>query len=159
MRRSLLLLVLFLPLTAHAQTRIGVFLGTQRFESSSDNPRYLPGVELLVQRGSIGYQVAMEYADLAGGKLIATHGDVAWIHPIGDRSSFLIGAGPTYVSVSGAGTGLTWNAEAELARRWGRVEGFVRIRKYDFSFPVFRDRPASPNGPAGYVGVRFTLTR
>ncbi|HKO54810.1 MAG TPA: hypothetical protein VJ276_02960 [Thermoanaerobaculia bacterium] len=156
MRRSLLILSLLLTVAAHAQTRIGVFLGTQPYESSSDDPRYLPGIELLAQRGRLGGHLAVDYADLAAGKLIATHVDAAWVHPLGERASFLVGAGPTYVIVGG-GTKLTWNAEAELARRWGSVEGFVRIRKYDFSFPVFRDRPASPKGPAGYVGVRFTL--
>jgi hypothetical protein len=37
---------------------------------------------------------------------------------------------------------------------------FLRVRHYDYDgIERFRDQPASPDGPAIYIGARFALRR
>jgi hypothetical protein len=164
-RVSLVLATLLLaPLSLFAQTQIdtGVALGRQPYENDLDNPRYLPSLELLVRRNAIGGHVAVEYTDLQDiGAMVALHLDA--IYRRGERFFFLAGAGPTVVNTGSAandGTNdVTWNAELEVGRAWRRAEVFLRARHYDHSHELFRSRPASPNGPAIYVGARFALRR
>jgi hypothetical protein len=161
-RWFLVLLLLSLPTVLNAQTRIdaGIAIGLQSHESSSDSPRVLSSADVLARRGNIGAHLAVEYADLTQlGAMVATHLNLVYRHALGGHYAFLAGAGPTYVYNGEFDSETTWNAEAELARTWPRTDLFARVRWYDYSFERFRDRPASPNGPAVYLGVRFRLTQ
>jgi hypothetical protein len=157
-----MLLALAFSLPAVAQTHIdaGVSVGQQAYESSADDPRVLTGVELLARRNAVGLLVAMEYADLSfDGTMLATHVDGIYRFPFSDNFSATAGAGVTYVSVETLGGRYSWNAFAEVARRWGRTEVFARVRQYDYSIGGFRRTTASPKGPAVSVGVRFAIRR
>ena len=164
MSRSQCFLVL-LPLLAlttilNAQTRIdaGLAVGLQSHESSSDSPRVLSSADVLARRGNIGAHLAVEYTDLTQlGAMVATHLNLVYRHALGSDYAFLAGAGPTYVYNSEFDSATTWNAEFELARTWPRTDLLARARWYDYSFERFRDLPASPSGPAVYLGVRFRL--
>ncbi|PYQ26360.1 MAG: hypothetical protein DMF56_24720 [Acidobacteria bacterium] len=165
MFRAFLFLLLLTPLSLFAQTRIdaGVALGRQPYENSLDNPRYLPSADLLVRRHSFGGHVAVEYTDLQDiGAMVALHLDAIYRHD-GNQFFFLAGAGPTVVNTGSAanyGSNIvTWNAEVEAGHSWQRAEVFLRVRQYDHSHELFRSQPASPSGPAIYVGARFALRR
>lgn len=164
-RFSLFLLLLLAPLSSFAQTQVdaGVALGRQPYENDLDNPRYLPSVELLVRRNSVGGHVAVEYTDLQDiGAMVALHLDAIYRHDA-NQFFFLAGVGPTIVNTGSAANygsnDVTWNAELEVGRAWRRAEVFLRARHYDHSHELFRSVPASPSGPAIYVGARFALRR
>jgi len=163
--RWFLVLLLLLSLTTilNAQTRVdaGVAIGRQPQAGSSESARVLSGAEVLARRGSLGIHVAGEYADVEQlGATIAIHANLVYRHAFSEDYALLLGAGPTHVDAGDSGDSeLTWNAELELARTWLRTDLFARIRHYDYSFPRFRDQPASPSGPAVYLGVRFRLSQ
>jgi len=155
-RATLLFLSLPFASVLSAQTRIeaGVALGEQPYLSSGESPRGLPSADLLVRGNAAGVHAAVEYTDLPElGALVAAHIDAVYRH--GERFFFLAGAGPTVLFTGSSD--MTWNAELELGRAWRTTELFVRARHYDFSYTRFRDRPASPTGPALYLGIRFNL--
>ncbi len=143
-------------LTAQASVHVGVAIGQQSYESSSDNPRILTGGDVLFQRGRGGVHVAAEYADLSEeGALIVIHPDVVY-RRVGKQISFLAGAGPTIVNTGSSD--ITWNAELEIGHSFGNIELFGRVRQYDFGLARFREGEAGPSGPAVYAGVRFAVT-
>ena len=159
-RWFLVLVVLLISAAAQAQTHvdIGLSLGQQSYAANEDNPRYLPGIELLVRRGAWGGHVAVEYADLsaAEGPLVAIHTDA--VRRFGSGSWIAtLGLGPTLI-IRNNPKEVVWNAEAELAYAWRRADVFARVRHYDYEAQEFRfGRDAGPSGPAAYLGVRFKL--
>ena len=162
MSRSLTLVVLSLLFDGVASAQIhvdaGLALGLQPYESRADSPRVLSSADVLLRGDAWGVHVAGEYADISQlGAMIALHMNVVYRRTFGDTAFVLAGAGPTHVDLGEFTKKLTWNAEAEVGRRFGRTDVFGRVRHYDYSEPVFRDRPASPSGLAVYLGVRFRL--
>lgn len=166
MRKPLLFLMILLslPLAASADDAIdvGTAIGSQPYHDSSDSPRILTGLEMLMRRNRLGLHVAGEYADTSAvGALVVLHVDAAYRQTLGQKGFILFGAGPTLVhadSFTGAGR-VTWNAEAEIGGKWRRAEIFGRIRQFDFSIIEFRQPDGGPSGPAVYLGVRFSLLR
>lgn len=157
MIRLLVLLLTAMPAAAQFHVGIGAGAGMQSYENVDDDPRVLSEVELLVRRGRWGAHIAVEYADLSSaGRIFVTHLDAAYRWPLARQFSILAGTGPTIVSSETGQSIVAWNAEVELARRFGRMDVFARIRQYDYSLLTFRDR-ASPEGPAVHVGARFAL--
>lgn len=158
--RWFLALLFFSSLPLAAQTRVaaGLSIGSQSYAAHEDNPRYLPGLELLVHRRAWGGHLAAEYADLSVGEgpLVAIHTDV--VHRIGDdRFSVLLGAGPTLI-LRNSPKDVVWNAEIDASYGWSRAEVFARLRYYDYELEEFRfGGDAGPDGPAVYVGMRFKL--
>jgi len=158
MRPFLLLSLLTFPLSAQTTIDIGASVGQQPYANPSDDPRYLPGIELLARRGAAGVHLAIEYADLTEeSALIVIHPDLVYRWTLPAHFAASIGAGPTLTNVGGSGGGLTWNAELELERRWSRAALFARIRQYDFSLERSRGGESGPNGPAVYVGFRLNV--
>jgi hypothetical protein len=158
-RLVLALLILLIAATAAAQTRIdaGLSVGQQAYAAQEDDPRYLPGVELLFRRGVWGGQLAADYADLsaAEGPLVAIHTNV--VRRFGsDRWFATIGGGPTWIWRNSP-KDVTWNAAGEVGHAWNRVEVFARLRHYDYELPSFRAGDAGPDGPAFHLGMRFRL--
>lgn len=157
---ALLILLIFLTAAAApAQTRIDVGLsaGRQSYAALEDDPRYLPGVELLVRRGAWGGHLAADYADLsaAEGPLVAVHTNV--VRRFGsDRWFATLGAGPTWIWRNSP-KDVVWNVAGEAGRAWDRVEVLVRVRHYDYELPAFRARDAGPDGPALCLGIRFRI--
>ncbi|HJQ39116.1 MAG TPA: hypothetical protein VKB93_18415 [Thermoanaerobaculia bacterium] len=154
----LLLCFLALPLSAQLHFDAGLAVGMQPQESEADDPKPLVGAEALVHNGRYGVHAAYEYASLTyAGGASATHADLVFRHTFANHFSILAGAGPTFVSVFDYGTEFTWNAEAEIARRFGRRNDiFVRARYYDYEQTGFRDF-VSPSGPAIYLGWRMAF--
>jgi hypothetical protein len=148
-----------------AQTKIdaGVAFGLQPYENRGESPRGLPSADLLVRGDALGAHLAVEYTDLPQiGAMVAVHLDA--VYRRGERDFFLAGAGPTIVNTGSADSNgsnvVTWNAELEVGRAFRRAEVFFRLRQYDYDgIERFRDQPASPNGPAIYIGARFALRR
>jgi len=155
--RSLVLLLVALPLSAQTTIDIGAAVGQQSYAASTDDSRVLTGADLLARRGNAGLHVAVEYADLTEeGALFVFHPDLVYRRPFGSFA-LMAGAGPTLMNVGGSGSGLTWNAELELERRFGRVGVFGRVRHYDYGLERDRAGESGPDGPAIYVGVRFQI--
>lgn len=148
---------LLLPVASRAaETRvaIGTFIGQQSYRSYLDDPRVLSGLELLVLRAPLGLHVAGEYADVdEHGALLVEHVDVVYQHALPQHFSLMLGGGPTFVNTGK----VTWNLEGELARRFGRVDVFARVRQFDFELQSERGGESGPNGPAIYVGLRLAL--
>src|SRR5436190_19433864 len=106
MRPLILLTILaLLPiqrLAAQVTVDVGVAVGEQSYESSSDDPRVLTSVELLARRGATGVHLALEYADLSEeGALIVVHPDLVYRWALGSNFAVMIGGGPTYANVGG----------------------------------------------------------
>ena len=160
MIRSLVfLLALGFTLPLFAQTRMdaGVFLGQQGYENVSDDPRLLPGVELMLRRDPWNVQLALEYADLTQQSgLFTTHANVLYRWKLGERFALLAGAGATYLFSETESGRFTGNASGELAYDAGRIEMFARVRSFDFDYSGFRVH-SSPSGPAFYLGARFQI--
>lgn len=159
MRTLVLLLVALasLPLFAQTSLDLGVAVGQQSYADTIDDPRILTGAEALVRRGNAGLHVALEYADLSEeGALLVLHPDLVYRWPLGSFG-LTAGAGATYAYIDGPEGGLTWNAEVELDRRFGRATVFGRVRHYDYELPRRFGFDAGPTGPAVYVGVRFNV--
>lgn len=159
-RSFLAFVLLLIAAAAQAQTHIdvGLSLGEQSYAAHEDNPRHLPGVELLLRRGAWGGHVAVEYADLsvAEGPLVAIHMDAVRRFGSG-RWIATLGLGPTLI-VRNNPKEVVWNAEGELAYGWRRADLFARVRHYDYEAKEFRfGSEAGPSGPALYLGVRFKL--
>jgi hypothetical protein len=157
---TLVLFSLLLTQSALGQTIIdaGAAVGQQSYESSADDPRTLTSLEVLGRRGPIGLQLAVEYADLTEeGALFVVHPDVVYRWSLPANFALMVGAGPTWSYPGGSGGGLTWNAEAEIEKRWGRFALFARARQYDYGLPRFREGEAGPNGPAIYAGFRVNV--
>lgn len=159
-RLPLFLLSLLLSITIHAQTHIaaGLSMNMQPYENYDDNPRYMPGAEILVHGKHFGGHLSVEYADLSDfNALLVTHANVVYRHAFGSGWSVLAGAGPTWIDINDFGPEeTTFNVEGEVAKRFGRVDVFARVRQYDFTFRDSRAL-ASPNGAAVGLGVRFSL--
>ena len=153
------LLLLLIAVAAQAQTHfdVGLSLAQQAYAAPEDDPRYLPGIEFLVRRDAWGGHVAAEYADLsvAEGPLVAIHTNAVRRFGSG-RWIAMLGLGPTLI-VRNNPKEVTWNAEAEVAHAWSRVELFARVRHYDYELPSFRAGDVGPSGPAVSLGVRFKL--
>jgi hypothetical protein len=163
MTRSLALFALLLPLSAFAQTRIdlGVSVGRQPYRNFVLNPRYLPGFDVLASRNHFAADVAIEYADVSDvdGHLYALHGDVLYRIPFARTWVFAVGGGPSYLYTGETISDFTANAEAELAWQPARFGVFARVRAYDYSLTAFRAGESGPNGPALYLGARWTPRR
>lgn len=158
LRTLFVFLFLSLPLSAQLHLDAGLAFGMQPQESQADDPKPLVGAEALLHDTRFGVHAAYEYFSLSyAGGASATHVDAAYRHAFANRFAMLLGAGPTYVSVFDYGTTVTWNAEAEVARRFGaRVDVFLRARYYDYEKSGFRDF-VSPDGPAVYLGARYAF--
>lgn len=138
---------------AHIILAFGLFIGQQAYQNSDNDPRVLVGIEMLAQRGHAGAHVAIEHADLADfGNVYISHWDAVYRHTFNNGLSVMAGGGLTLLT--GNGSQHTWNAEAEVAKRFGRTDVFARVRQYDYEKEGFRAF-ASPSGPAVYVGVRW----
>ncbi len=150
-------------LSAQARIDAGLAFGLQPYENPGESPRGLPSADLLVRGDALGAHLAVEYTDLLQiGALVAVHLDA--VYRRGDQYFFLAGAGPTLINTGSADNNganvVTWNAELEAGRAFRRAEVFLRLRYYDYDgIERFRERDASPNGPAIYAGVRFALRR
>jgi hypothetical protein len=154
----LFLSLLALPLSAQTVIDVGASVGEQSYESYADDPRILPGVELLARRGAWGLHLAGEYVDLTEeSALIVVHPDLVYRWTLPAHFAVSIGGGPTLTNVGGSGGGVTWNAELELERRWSRAAVFARVRHYDFGLARSRGGESGPNGPAVYVGFRVNV--
>ncbi|MBV8517110.1 MAG: hypothetical protein JO197_06855 [Acidobacteria bacterium] len=155
--------LLLLSLAASAQTRIdlGVSLGQQPYSNTILDPRYLPGVDVTATHNHLVAQLAIEYADISDvdGHLYALHGDALYRIPFASTWSFAIGGGPSYLYSGESVSEFTVNGEAELAWQRDRFGVFGRVRAYDYSLTGFRVRESGPNGPAVYLGARWTLQR
>ena len=155
------IVLLLVSFSVSAQTRfdVGVSAGTQGYSSTSDDPRVLTGLDFLLRGNRIGAHLAGEYADLTDeGALVAVHANAVYHADLGRNFSFLAGAGPSLISIGS--TSWTWNAEIELARKFGRMSVIGRVRHDDFELNrEHRDfvEDAGPDGPAMYLGARFNI--
>jgi hypothetical protein len=149
-----LLAVVVVPAGAQVRIDAGAALGTQSYESSSDGARLLPELEVGMRGSHAGAALAFEQADLDGGHEQALHGDVTWRRELPHHFSLTGGVGPSAVLFYG--TRWTWNAEAEIARQFGKAEIFARVRYFDYRVDLFR-YVASPSTPAVYLGARIAV--
>src|SRR5256885_1407639 len=107
------------PLVAQTTVAVGASVGQQSYQSSIDDPRTLTSLELLGRRGAIGVDLAVEYADLSDeGALFVVHPDIVYRWTLPANFAVIAGGGPTWAYPGGSGGGLTWNAEAEIEKRW-----------------------------------------
>jgi hypothetical protein len=150
MKRSLLLLSLCLitiPLHAEvrAALRAGQFVGGNIAGS----------IELDARYGNWSFVPA--YESIRGGYgLHAYHVDIRRLFQ-NERSTFWIGAGPTFVRSNAPSSSTTWNADAGFQLRLkSRFEPFVAVRYYSFRMPIFRDVLKS-KGPVVSVGVSVRI--
>jgi hypothetical protein len=155
------ILVLFISITpAFAQTQFGAgaSVGTQFFEDSSTG--FVGSVDGLFEIKRAGLHLAGDVTNQsAGGMIRALHLDGTWRNPLGDDYSFMFGAGLTLLDVEAGYSDTTWNVEVELARRFARVDGYLRLRHYDYSFNEFRGYALSPAGPGISFGARYKFQR
>jgi hypothetical protein len=154
----IVVLILALPLSAQSHRSAGFSVGQQPYENFVDDPRYLPGVEVLLRGRTAGLHVALEYTDLEEvSAFIALHPDIVARWSPSAHTFVMAGAGPTIYSFGGESLSTTWNAEAEVGVLFGRMEVFARVRYYDFALHQTRGGEDGPDGPAIYAGARWAF--
>ena len=141
---------------APPRVEAGPALGVMSYRSPEAHTVPIGGLEVLLSRNAFALHVTEEYADLTGlGTLTATHAGVLYSHPLGEMW-VRTGGGVSFVSVTNLESATTWNAEAEISRRWGRADVFARLRYCRFTLNGFREQ-ARVRGPVAFVGVRFVV--
>lgn len=158
-----LLLLLSSSLSAQVRVDAGTAAGRQSYEADDLGSQFLLSPEVLLSRGRLGLYYALDHADLSSedirrGTMYASHVGLAYSWPLGRSVAVRAGAGPSYVTVTYLGGKPTWHAQLELALRKGRLEGFAKVRQYDYNLEQLHAADASPGGPALLLGVRVTLT-
>jgi hypothetical protein len=159
MTRSLLLSLLILLISSNAiassaiaQSRIdgGVAIGKQAYENMRNTPSVV-NLDVLFSH----FDLALAYANLeAHGSMYALHADLVYRRTFGDGFSFLLGGGPTVISIGGHDTHTTVNALGEIGYKYL----YVSVRQFDYHVEGFR-QSTRPKGPVVAAGVRFTLRK
>jgi hypothetical protein len=152
MKRFLLLISLSLatiPLYAEvrADARAGVFAGSDNHPAGS--------IELDTRYGDWSFAPAYELIQ-GGYGLHAVHVDVRRLVQ-NERSTFWLGAGPTFVKSNNPSSMTTWNVDTGFEwRAKNRFEPFIAARFFSYRLPVFRD-VIKGSGAVISVGVSVRL--
>lgn len=155
---AVLLLSLCSSMSAQLRLDLGIAAGRQSYEAPRREAQTLISPEVMLSRGRFALYYSLEYTELPyAGTVNASHLGLAYRWMLGRNLALRAGAGPSYVTIARLGGEPTWHAQLELALRRGRLEGFAKVRQYDYSLSEFRTASASPDGPALLAGLRVTL--
>jgi hypothetical protein len=150
MKTSLILLLSLLALPLHAAAPVEVRAAARAGLFSGGGTDPVGTIELDVRRGN--WSIAPAYEVIRGGYgLNAVHVDLRRLLQV-ERTTYWIGAGPTFVHSNAAASDTTFNIDAGAAWRVGAWEPFVAARYYTVELPVFRDT-VRENGAVLSVGV------
>jgi len=148
--KTILLLLSLITIPLHAEVRAAARAGD--FAGSDNHPA--GSIELDVRYGNWSFAPAYELIQ-GGYGLHAVHADVRRLFQ-NERSTFWLGAGPTFVSTNSSSK-TTWNVDTGFEwRTKSRFEPFVAARFFSYRLPVFRD-VVKGSGVVISVGVSVRL--